>query len=137
MICMPRGPSAMSSLRVLVIDDNEVHAQGLAELLALSGFDAIYATTGTKGLELILSQSVDAVLLDLNLPDMSGYEVCHKLRSEPATANIAIVFHTAADSAGVDHQGDAFLTYPVEMGHICHVIQGCVARRRIVVSPLT
>src|SRR5580704_16429411 len=126
----------MSSMRVLVIDDNEAHAQGLAELLALSGFEAIYATTGKKGLELAVSQSADAVLLDLNLPDMSGYEVCHRLRSEPATANIAIVFHTAADSRGVDHQGDAFLTYPVEMGHICHVIQGCIARRRTVTSPL-
>jgi DNA-binding response OmpR family regulator len=136
MIRMSHGPSTMSSIRVLVIDDNEAHAQGLAELLALSGFDALYATTGNRGLELALSESVDAVLLDLNLPDMSGYEVCHRLRSEPATANIAIVFHTAADSTGVDQQGDAFLTYPVEMGHICHVIQGCVARRRIVTSPL-
>jgi DNA-binding response OmpR family regulator len=124
-------------IKVLVIDDNEVHAQGLAELLAISGFGAIYATTGKKGLQLARSESVDAVLLDLNLPDMSGYEVSHRLRSEVATANIAIVFHTAADSTRVDHQGDAFLTYPVEMGHICHVIQGCVARRRTLVSPLT
>src|SRR5277367_4392517 len=131
MIRMSHGPSTMSSIGVLVIDDNEAHAQGLAELLALSGFNAIYATTGKRGIELTLSESVDAVLLDLNLPDMSGYEICHRLRSEPATANVAIVFHTAADSTGVDHQGDAFLTYPVEMGHICHVIQGCVARRKI------
>ena len=119
-----------SAIKVLVIDDNEAHAQGLSELLTLSGFGSTYATTGKKGLELAMSQSVDAVLLDLNIPDMSGYEVCRRLRSDPATANIAIVFHTAADSAGVDHQGDAFLTYPVEMGHICHVIKGCIARRK-------
>lgn len=131
MIDRPPKSSTLSVIRVLVIDDNEAHAQGLAELLALSGFRASYSTTGKKGLELALSQSVDAVLLDLNLPDMSGYEICHRLRSEPATANVAIIFHTAADSTGVDHQGDAFLTYPVEMGHICHVIQGCVARRKI------
>lgn len=131
MIDRPPKSSTLSVIRVLVIDDNEAHAQGLAELLALSGFHASYSTTGKKGLELALSQSVDAVLLDLNLPDMSGYEICHRLRSEPATANVAIIFHTAADSTGVDHQGDAFLTYPVEMGHICHVIQGCVARRKI------
>ena len=121
----------MSSIKVLVIDDNQAHAEGLAELLELSGFKAVYATTGKKGLELALSEAVDAVLLDLNLPDMSGYEVSDRLRKDPATANLAIVFHTAADSTTVDHQGDAFLTYPVEMGHICHVIQGCVARRRI------
>jgi CheY-like chemotaxis protein len=122
----------LSIIKVLVIDDNEAHAQGLSELLELSGFAAIYAVTGEKGIELALSESVNAVLLDLHLPDMTGYEVCRRLRSHPATANLAIVFHTAADSATVDHQGDAFLTYPVEMGHICHVIQGCVARRRSV-----
>jgi CheY-like chemotaxis protein len=123
--------SAMSTIRVLIIDDNEAHAQGLAELLELSGFAAVYATTGARGLELALSGAVDAVLLDLNLPDMTGYEVCYRLRSNPVTANLAIVFHTAANSARIDHQGDAFLTYPVEMGHIFHVIRGCVARRKI------
>jgi CheY-like chemotaxis protein len=120
----------LSIIKVLIIDDNEAHAQGLAELLELSGFATTYAVTGEKGIELAHTESVNAVLLDLHLPDMTGYEVCRRLRSHPATANLAIVFHTAADSATVDHQGDAFLTYPVEMGHICHVIQGCVARRR-------
>lgn len=129
----PPKSSTMSAIniKVLVIDDNEAHAQGLAELLSLSGFSAIYSTTGKGGLEMAISEAVDAVLLDLNLLDMSGYEVCHRLRSNPATANLAIIFHTAADSTRIDHQGDAFLTYPVETSHICHVIQGCVARRRI------
>ena len=120
----------LSIIKVLIIDDNEAHAQGLAELLELSGFATTYAVTGEKGIELAHTESVNAVLLDLHLPDMTGYDVCYRLRSNPATANLAIVFHTAANSSTVDHQGDAFLTYPVEMGHICHVIQGCVARRR-------
>lgn len=120
----------MSRIKVLVIDDNEAHAQGLAELLERSGFSTIYATTGKQGLQLALGGGVDAVLLDLNLPDISGYEVCRQLRTDPKTANVAVIFHTAASSLGIEHLADAFLTYPVETGHICFVIEGCVARRR-------
>jgi len=72
----------------------------------------------------------DTVLLDLSLPDISGYEVCRQLRTEPKAANVAVISHTAASSLGIEHLADAFLTYPVETGHICFVIEGCVARRR-------
>jgi len=121
----------MSTTKVLVIDDNEAHAEGLAELLEISGYDAFYATSGQQGIDLALSHRVDAVLLDINLPDMSGYEVCRRLRMEQKIADLAIVFHTAAMPTGVHHQADAFLTYPIEMSHICHVIQGCIARRKM------
>ena len=80
----------MSRIKVLVIDDNEAHAQGLAELLERSGFSTMFATTGKQGLQLALNGGVDAVLLDLNLPDISGYEVCRQLRSEPGTANVVL-----------------------------------------------
>jgi DNA-binding response OmpR family regulator len=118
-------------LRVLVIDDNKAHAEGLAELLGLAGFEASHVLTGTEGLEAARQLSVDAVLLDMNLPDMNGFEVCRRLRRDPRTANIAIVFHTAQGSVpGARHEGDAFLTYPVAMSEIYAVIRSCVERRR-------
>ena len=121
----------MTALKVLVVDDNEAHGEGLAELLGLGGFEAYHVFTGGEGLEFIQSFPVDAVLLDLNLPDISGYEVCRRLRANPETANIAVVFHTAVDaSLRQNHQGDAFLTYPVDTSHVFHVIRGCVAKRR-------
>jgi DNA-binding response OmpR family regulator len=126
------GTPGMLRIKVLVIDDNEAHAEGLAELLERSGFSTMYATSGKQGLQLALDERADAVLLDLNLPDISGYEVCKQLRAEPKTANVAIIFHTAASSLGIEHLADAFLTYPVESAHICFVIEGCVARRRSV-----
>ncbi len=120
---------AMPSLKVLVIDDHEAHAQGLAELLQISGFEATYATTGVRGLDIAFGEALDAVLLDVHIPDINGYEICRRLRLDPRTANLAIVFHSAAEPVGADHQGDAFLTYPVETSHISSVIRGCVARR--------
>ncbi len=80
-------------------------------------------------MELALGGSLDAVLLDVRIPDLNGYEICRRLRLDGRTANIAVVFHSAAEPVGRDHQGDAFLTYPVETSHIVSVIRGCVARR--------
>ncbi len=120
----------MPVLRVLVIDDNAAHASGLAELLELSGFEASYATSGHAGLARVVSDAVDAVLLDVHLPDIDGYEVCRRLRRNSDLAHVAVVFHSGASPVDTPHGADAFLTYPVEMKHIRSVIQGCVARRR-------
>ena len=120
----------MPVLRVIVIDDNEAHASGLAELLELSGFEATYATNGRSGLERLSGDAVDAVLLDVHLPDIDGYEVCRRIRRDSKLANVAVVFHSGSAPVDMPHGADAFLTYPVEMKHVRSVIQGCVARRQ-------
>ncbi len=118
-------------LKVLVIDDNEAHAEGLAELLGLAGFEATHVLTGSEGIETARTLAVDAVLLDMNLPDMNGFEVCRRLRRDPRTTNIAVIFHTAQGSVpGARHEGDAFLTYPVAMSEVYAVIRDSVERRR-------
>ena len=120
-----------AALKVLVIDDNKAHAEGLAELLQLAGFDASFVLTGRDGLLAALNLSVDAVLLDMNLPDMNGFEVCRRLRRDPGTAHVAVVFHTAQGSVpGARHEGDAFLTYPVAMNEVYSVIRASVERRK-------
>jgi DNA-binding response OmpR family regulator len=118
-------------LKVLVIDDNQAHSEGLAELLQLAGFEASYVLTGGEGLEAARRLSVDAVLLDMNLPDMNGFEVCRRLRRDPRTAGIAVIFHTAQGSVpGARHEGDAFLTYPVAMNEVYSTIRNSIERRR-------
>ena len=119
------------TFKVLVIDDNQAHAEGLAELLSLAGFEAWHELTGGAGIEAARRLAVDAVLLDMNLPDMNGFEVCRRLRRDPRTAYIAVVFHTAQGSVpGARHEGDAFLTYPVAMSEVYAVIRASVERRR-------
>lgn len=130
---MPQGeePQSAPAICVLVIDDNEAHAEGLAELLQLAGFSAFHVLTGTEGIDFARNNRVDAVLLDMNLPDFNGFEVCRRLRSDPRTAHIAVVFHTAQGSVpGSRHPGDAFLTYPVAMTEVYSVIRTCVERRK-------
>jgi CheY-like chemotaxis protein len=123
--------ASQAVLKVLVIDDNKAHAEGLAELLGLSGFEAWHVLTGAEGIEAAREHQVDAVLLDMNLPDMNGFEVCRRLRRDPRTAHIAVVFHTAQGSVpGARHEGDAFLTYPVAMSEVYSTIRGSVERRK-------
>jgi len=125
------APRPSAPLRVLVIDDNRAHAEGLAELLCLAGFEAWHVHTGSEGLEAARSRSVDAVLLDMNLPDMNGFEVCRQLRRGVRTASIAVVFHTAQGSTpGARHEGDAFLTYPVAMSEVYATIRASIERRK-------
>jgi CheY-like chemotaxis protein len=121
----------MDTIKVLVIDDNKNHAEGLTELLNLSGFDATSVWNGADGIELAERLRVDAVVLDLDLPDMTGYEVCQRLRANPATTSVAVIFYTGSQpSATVARIADAFLTYPVGINEISVVVQGCVARRK-------
>jgi DNA-binding response OmpR family regulator len=121
----------MAAIKVLVIDDNKAHAEGLAELLNLSGFESSSVFTGLDGVEMAEKLAVDAVLLDMGLPDIKGSEVCRRLRANPATTDIAIIFHTGTHpSPGSDHPADAFLTYPIAMADVSAVIRGCVERRR-------
>ncbi len=102
----------MSSQRVLIIDDWEDGAQTLAALLQSAGYETRIATGGVTGLALAASDRPDAVILDLDLPDMSGYEVCRRLRARPDGARLLIIALTgwtrhsdrvAASEAGCDH----------------------------------
>jgi CheY-like chemotaxis protein len=121
----------MEPIRVLVVDDNRAHAEGLVELLGLAGFAASHVATGAEGIEYARKLAIDATLLDVNLPDMLGFEVCRRLRRDPRTANIAIIFHTGSSPLPADkHDWDAFLTYPVQTSDVYAVIRGCVERRR-------
>jgi len=81
--------------RILVIDD-EIHVIQLAQLgLGTEGFVILAAMTGTEGLEKALSERPDLILLDINLPDLSGLEVCRKLKSNDMTRDIPVLILSA------------------------------------------
>jgi CheY-like chemotaxis protein len=121
-------------ISVLTVDDNSIHCYAISKILERRGFSVATASSGNDALQVVASAKPDVVLLDVNLPDLSGFEVCQRLRADPTTRDIAVVFHTAATANEVTRQqarrvgGDAFLTYPVDQDHLYSVIQGCVAR---------
>lgn len=104
---------------ILVADDNLQNLELLeAYLEELDGITTISATNGEECLEKVASDHPDLILLDIMMPRVSGFEVCKKLKSDPATKDIPIIMVTALQEMadierGVDVGTNDFLTKPV------------------------
>lgn len=80
---------------ILIVDDTPANLQVLSNLLKDSGYKVRAAPNGLIALRTIESKQPDLLLLDVNMPEMNGYEVCQQLKSDPATAGIPIIFISA------------------------------------------
>ena len=78
---------------ILVVDDNESNIDMI--LAILKAYDVIPSTSGEDALELIKEESIDLVLLDILMPGMDGYTVCQRLKNQPDTRDVPIIFITA------------------------------------------
>ena len=113
----PSGPGAPR--RILVADDSVDAAESIGMLLELRGHEVRIAHTGRQAIEASESYHPDVVLLDISLPDMSGYEVARRLRSAPDAGPLVLValtgFGREADRLRAREAGiDVHLTKPVE-----------------------
>ena len=95
----------MNSLpTVLVVDDDAVTVTILAHLLEAE-FDVLFASNGSEALTLAKTARPDLVLLDVMMSEMNGYEVCKRLKVDPDTADIPVIFITGLDDAQAESQG--------------------------------
>jgi two-component system, cell cycle response regulator len=106
------------SARVLVVDDVPANVKLLEARLSAEYFDVLTAYSGAEALAVCERAECDIVLLDVMMPDMDGFEVCRKLKSNPATHHIPVVMVTALDQPsdrvkGLEAGADDFLTKPV------------------------
>ncbi|MEV0585141.1 fused response regulator/phosphatase [Nonomuraea sp. NPDC050310] len=105
---------------VLVVDDTPTKLYILSSWLRRAGHHVVEATGGLEALEKVRSVRPDLVVLDVRLPDLSGYEVCERIKADPATSAIPVIqisgaAVTAADRALGLHRGaDGYLAEPVE-----------------------
>lgn len=104
--------------RVLVVDDIPANVKLLEAKLGAEYFDVVTANSGEQALALIEKELPDIVLLDVMMPGMDGFEVCKRIKSNPATAHLPVVMVTALDQVsdrvqGLDAGADDFLTKPV------------------------
>ncbi len=86
---------ARESGRILIVDDTTANLHVLLELLEPAGYAVLAARSGEQALSIAAKALPQLVLLDVNMPEMDGYEVCRRLKANPATATIPIVFVTA------------------------------------------
>jgi len=106
-------PAAVSAPTILIVDDTEVNVLLLQSVLGAEGFRTLTASDGATARRLSRSEAPDLILLDIVMPGESGFETCAKLKSDPKTAQIPIIFLSAVDdknlivraleSGGVDY----------------------------------
>jgi phosphoserine phosphatase RsbU/P len=80
---------------VLIVDDISENLQLLGSILSASGYDVSFANSGMQALEAIDYAAPDLILLDISMPVMNGFEVCERIKANPLTAEIPVIFLTA------------------------------------------
>jgi two-component system, cell cycle response regulator len=106
------------SARVLVVDDVDVNVRLLEAKLSSEYFTVVTASSGEEALRMARSEHPDIILLDVMMPEMDGFEVCRRLKADPATDGIPVVMVTALSEVadrvrGLQSGADDFLTKPV------------------------
>jgi putative two-component system response regulator len=109
--------------RVLVVDDEPANRELLVALLATQGWHALTAQDGQDALDVFEKEKPDAVLLDVQMPLLDGFEVCRQLKQNPASRLTPVILVTALGAAddrikGIESGADDFLTKPVERAQL-------------------
>lgn len=119
----PESKLSPEPARVLIADDNPQGAELLEVYLSESDCEIRTATDGEETLQQVREWQPDLILLDIMMPKMSGFEVCKRLRADPATRDIAVLMITALDQASdidraVDAGTDDFVTKPINKSEL-------------------
>ncbi len=118
---------------ILVVDDYEAHRYAAKRQLETAGYAVVTAATGNEALT-AAKRHPDLILLDVGLPDMSGFDVCRLLKDDPATKLIPIVFMSASHTdvsavhIGTAAGAHAYLFHPATHDQLLAVIAGALAK---------
>ena len=120
--------------KVLVVDDESAIVDSLEASLKTRGYRVITALNRKNGLEAAKRDKPDLILLDVNMPRMSGFEVLEALKKDQKTASIPIIMLTAEKTQdditrGIQHQADKYLTKPFQMDRVMDEVAKSLAFR--------
>ncbi len=119
---------------ILAVDDNDAFRYSVVRRLRDAGFHVIEAATGTEALQLARKEPV-LITLDINLPDIDGFEVCRRLKSDPVTREIPVL-HLSASCVDSDHKvrgldggADAYLSEPINEQELVATVKALLRMR--------
>jgi len=124
--------------KILVIEDDPATSRLVDYSLRHEGYQVITSSNGLEGIRKAHSESPDLVILDVMLPGMDGFEICHRLRSEPATAGLPILMFSAKaqeidKDTGIKVGADDYLTKPSAPAEIVSRVEKLLAKKKGVI----
>ncbi len=127
--------AASAASLVLLVDDEQDQVEMYQLALELAGYEVASASTGGEALARTRERRPDVIVLDLRLPDITGWDVCSALRSEPRTARIPIIVLTAAAAASLPQQAAAagcaaYLLKPCFPDQLTQAVREVIARQQ-------
>lgn len=120
--------------KILVIEDDPATSRLVDYSLKHEGYQVITASNGLEGVRKARNESPDLVILDVMLPGMDGFEICHRLRSEPTTAKLPILMFSAKAQeidrdTGIKVGADDYLTKPAAPAEIVSRVAKLLAKK--------
>jgi CheY-like chemotaxis protein len=117
--------------KILIVEDNQYNREMLAKRLLRAGFTVVTAVDGREGLDMAKTEAPDAILMDLDLPEVDGWEATRRLKSNENTHGIPVIALTAHAGPrdlkkAVECGCDQYETKPVMFGRLLAKIQSCL-----------
>jgi len=121
--------------RILIIEDDPSVLRAISYMLEKEGYQVLTATNGLEGLSKAKGENPDLLILDVMLPGIDGFEICHRLRAESQIAHLPILMLSAKGQAtdrstGLQVGADEYLTKPVERSVLLSKIEALLAAKK-------
>ncbi|WP_017748336.1 diguanylate cyclase domain-containing protein [Scytonema hofmannii] len=125
---MNQDPSTSNYGNILIVDDQLDNLRVLSTVLAKEGYHVRKALNGQMALTAVKTLPPDIILLDINMPEMDGYEVCERLKADPANSNIPVIFISILDDVldkvkGIKVGGADYITKPFQFEEVIARVQ--------------
>ena len=119
--------------RILVVEDSPTTVSIISNILQAFNYEIVVAGTGQEAMEAIQAQRPDLVLLDVLLPDTSGAILCQRLKADPSTWDIPVVYLTSKSETTIEsgramHSADGYLAKPISQWQLVNRVEQILKR---------